>query len=347
MRIGIVNDMAMAIEGMRRAVLSCGEHEVAWVARNGREAVEQCANDCPDLILMDLIMPVMDGVEATRQIMQASPCPILVVTASVNHNSAMVFEAMGAGALDAVNTPMLGMGGESGGRDLLLRKIRMIGVLNRTSRSAAAAPPVRERPQAADPSTQGCLLTIGSSSGGPQALAEILARLPADFPAPVVLVQHVDEQFVAGLADWLDRQSALKVRLAREGDRPEAGTVLLAGSNNHLILKDDGRLAYTPEPLQTPYRPSVDVFWHSLVTGWQGDIVAVLLTGMGRDGAQGMLELRHKGACTIAQDEASSAVYGMPKAARELHAALEILPLETIPVLVMSKFPVRIRREAQ
>lgn len=347
MRIGIVNDMSMAIEGMRRVVLSSGEHEVAWIARDGREAVAQCADDCPDLILMDLIMPVMDGVEATRQIMQATPCPILVVTASVNHNSAMVFEAMGAGALDAVNTPLLGMGGQSEGRDLLLRKIRMIGVLNRTSSQTAAAPRVRRPSETADPSTQGCLLTIGSSSGGPQALAEILSRLPADFPAPVVLVQHVDEQFVAGLANWLDRQSALKVRLAREGDRPEAGTVLLAGSNNHLILKNDGRLAYTPEPRQTPYRPSVDVFWHSLVTDWQGDIVAILLTGMGRDGAQGMLELRHKGACTIAQDEASSAVYGMPKAAKELNAALEILPLETIPVSVMSKFPVGRRREAQ
>ncbi len=347
MRVGIVNDMPMAVEGMRRAVLSCGEHEMAWIARDGREAVEQCARECPDLILMDLIMPVMDGVEATRQIMQATPCPILIVTASVKHNSAMVFEAMGAGALDAVNTPILGMGGQGEGHDLLLRKIHMIGVLNQTRTPAAAIPPARSRRETIDPSTRGCLLTIGSSSGGPQALAEILRTLPVDFPASVVLIQHVDEQFVAGLADWLDRQTALKVRLANEGDRPEVGTVLLAGSNNHLILKNTGELAYTPEPLQTPYRPSVDVFWHSLAACWQGEIMAILLTGMGRDGARGMLELRHKGACTIAQDEASSAVYGMPKAARELHAALEILSLETIPALVMSKFPVQIRQEAQ
>lgn len=346
MRIAIVNDMPMAIEAMRRVVLSSKQHDVVWTAHNGIEAVERCARNRPDLILMDLIMPEMDGVEATRRIMRDTPCPILIVTASVNQNSAIVFEAMGAGALDAVNTPMLGMGGESEGREILLRKIRMIGVLKRSATRVVLSPAGPETGNA-DPSTRGSLLTIGSSSGGPQALAEVLQRLPADFPAPVVLVQHVDEQFVAGLADWLDRQTALKVRLAEEGDRPEAGTVLLAGSNNHLVMKKSGRLAYTPEPLAMPYRPSVDVFWHSLATCWQGDIVAVLLTGMGRDGAQGMLELRKRGACTIAQDEASSAVYGMPKAAKELHAALEILSLETIPILVQSKFPAQVGRELQ
>ena len=346
MRIAIVNDMPMAIEGMRRAVTSNGEHDVLWTARNGAEAVDKCARQRPELILMDLIMPEMDGVEATRRIMQATPCPILIVTASVNQNSAIVFEAMGAGALDAVNTPMLGMAGQGEGREALLRKIHLISVLSRSAALPVASHAGVE-PGGKDPSTLGGLLTIGSSSGGPQALAEILSRLPADFPVPVVLVQHVDEQFVAGLADWLDRQTALTVRLAEEGDRPQAGTVLLAGSNNHLTMTGNGRLAYTPEPRQTPYRPSVDVFWHSLATSWQGDVVAVLLTGMGRDGARGMLELRHKGAYTIAQDEQSSAVYGMPKAARELHAALKISSLETIPTLVMSKFPAHARWEFQ
>lgn len=341
MRIAIVNDMPMAVEVMRRVVVSCAEHEVIWVAHNGFEAIEHCANDIPDLILMDLIMPEMDGVEATRQIMAASPCPILLVTASVEQNSAMVFEAMGAGALDAVNTPMLGLSGEGEGRDILLDKIRVIGILNHTSTMKPSV--VASRPhipaEAVVLPNSGQLLVIGSSSGGPQALASILRELPADFPAPIVIVQHVDVQFVAGLADWLDQQCALNVRLARAGERPIAGTALLAGRNDHLVLTNNGELAYTPEPVQMPYRPSVDVFWRSLASAWRGDIIAVLLTGMGRDGAQGMLELRNKGAFTIAQDEASCAVYGMPKAAKELQAALKISALESIPTLVMTKFP--------
>ncbi len=253
MRIAIVNDMQMAVEVMRRVVLSSGIHEVVWVALNGYEAVEQCSLDTPDLILMDLIMPEMDGVEATRRIMESCPCPILLVTASVDQNSAMVFEAMGAGALDAVNTPLLGMSGQGEGYDLLLNKIHIIGVLNKTAAQVAALH-VPVKPARTDPSTRGQLLTIGSSSGGPQALAEILRTLPAEFPVPVVLIQHVDVQFVASLADWLDQQCRLKVRLAQDGDRPEVGTVLLAGSNNHLILQASGELTYTPDPVQMPLR---------------------------------------------------------------------------------------------
>lgn len=342
MRIAIVNDMRMAVEAMRRVVVNSGIHEVVWVALDGQEAVEQCSSNTPDLILMDLIMPQMDGVEATRRIMETCPCPILLVTASVAQNSAMVFEAMGAGALDAVNTPILGLTGQGEGCDLLLSKIRMIGVLNKTA-TQTATPQAAVRSMRTDPSTCGKLLTIGSSSGGPQALATILSSLPADFPVPVVLIQHVDVQFVAGLADWLNQQCQLTVRLAQPGDRPEVGSVLLAGSNDHLILESSGRLTYTAEPTQMPYRPSVDVFWHSLNAYWQGEIMAILLTGMGRDGALGMLELRNNGAYTIAQDQESSAVYGMPKAAKELHAALKILPLASISTLVMSKFPVDMR----
>ncbi len=343
MKVAIVNDMAMAVEGMRRVI--CEQHELAWVARDGQEAVERCAEDVPDLILMDLVMPVMDGVAATRRIMQQSPCPILVVTASVNENSDKVFEAMGAGALDAVNTPLLGMSGQGEGRAALLHKIRMIGILTRNVSGSGPQPPVAADTPAGR--RQGPLLAIGSSSGGPQAVAEILRGLPADYPAPVILVQHVDAQFSAGLADWLDQQTVLPVRLAEAGDRPRPGEVLVAGTNDHLVLRSNGELDYTETPKEMPYRPSVDVFWHSLAAGWNGDITAVLLTGMGRDGAQGMLALRRRGAHTIAQDEATSAVYGMPRAARELGAALEILPLGSIVTLLKSQHPATRREETR
>jgi chemotaxis response regulator CheB len=146
----------------------------------------------------------------------------------------------------------------------------------------------------------------------------------------VLVVQHVDEQFAAGMADWLNRESALTVRVACEGDELQKGTVLLAGTNDHLVLKETQRVGYTPHPRENVYRPSVDVFLQSAASGWPGRIIGVLLTGMGRDGAFGLKTLRNLGHPTIAQDQATSAVYGMPKAAAQLDAAAEILPLPQI-----------------
>ena len=158
----------------------------------------------------------------------------------------------------------------------------------------------------------------------------MLAHLPADFPAPIVIVQHVDAQFATGLANWLGGQTALRVRLARDGDRPEAGTALLAGQDDHLIFASPARLAYTRQPLDCAYRPSIDLFFKSADRFWPGDVIGVVLTGMGRDGAEGLRALHRNGHHTIAQDRPSSAVYGMPGAAAELHAASEILALDKI-----------------
>lgn len=324
MRIAIVNDMLLAVEAMRRVVIGSGEHHVAWVARDGAQAVEQCAKDRPDLVLMDLIMPVMDGVEATRQIMEATPCPIVVVTANVNDNAAKAFEAMGAGALDAVNTPVLG--GASSAKALLAK----IDTIRRLTGPVGIRKPATVVPvgRPAD-FKHDQLVAIGASAGGPTAVAKVLAELPADFPAAIVVVQHVDEQFAAGLCDWLASHTALHVRLAKEGDQPVAGTVLLGARETHLVFNNGTHLGYSPQP-ESSFHPSVDVFFRSITRHWQGKAVGVLLTGMGRDGAEGLKALRDHGWHTIAQDKESSAVYGMPKAAAELNAASEILSLEKI-----------------
>lgn len=329
MRIGIVNDMPMAVEGLRRVIQSSGGHDVAWAALSGSEALKYCVADLPDLILMDIIMPEMNGVETTRLIMQSNPCPILIVTSSVNKNSALVFEAMGNGALDAVNTPVLMGGDASDAQQVLLRKISMLEILTNPKVRAPASPceKTTEKPVVREGVS---LVAIGASSGGPQALATVLKGLPADFNSAVIIVQHVDAQFSQGLADWLDQQVSLPVRLAKPGDRPLGGTVLLAGTDDHLVLTNSGSLRYVEEPKSTPYRPSVDVFWESLHKYWQGDLTAVLLTGMGRDGAQSMLGLMQHGTHTIAQDKASCAVFGMPKAAIELNAAKQVCALDEI-----------------
>lgn len=330
MKIAIVNDTQMAVEALKRVVLSTSEHEIAWITYNGKEAVEHARNNSPDLILMDLIMPVMDGVEATRQIMQTSPCAILVVTATISAQSGKVFEAMGAGALDAVNTPVLTPSNDAEGAQDLLHKINIIGKLinpkakyteNNKNKVTEVSKPIINNAQ---------LLVIGASTGGPGALATILSKLPENFPAPIVIVQHVDEQFVAGLAGWLNDQVRLPVRLANHNDKLEAGTVLLSSSGQHIQISQAGTLRYCDEPKEYPYKPSANVLFESVAKNWQGQAIGVLLTGMGRDGAAGLLAMHNKGFETIAQDMESCAVYGMPKAAIELNAARQILPLKEI-----------------
>jgi two-component system response regulator WspF len=328
MKIGIVNDLPTAAEALRRAIALQPAHEVIWVAHDGAEAVVYCTQQKPDLVLMDLIMPGMGGVEATRLIMTGTPCAILIVTANVAANATGVFEAMGYGALDAVDTPAFGSKNPRASAAPLLAKIDSISkrIDNRgdTLRMAtlvfASAPALHENP----------LVAIGASAGGPAALAKLLSGLPADFPAAIVIVQHVDAQFAVGLADWLSQQSRVPVRVAQEGDRPAVGSVLVAGTSDHLILTSTRRLSYTREPSDYVYRPSVDIFFHSVRRFWPFETVGVLLTGMGRDGAVGLKALRDKGCHTIAQDEASSAVYGMPKAAAALDAAVDIMALEQI-----------------
>ncbi len=334
MKIAIVNDMPMAVEALRRALAFEPGHEVVWVANNGAEAVKYCAELTPDLILMDLIMPVMDGVEATRRIMAESPCAIVIVTVDREQNVRRVFEAMGHGALDVVDTPAVGAGNAQEAAAPLLRKILNISWLigQSGSRVRSAAPHLRTTGQ------RESLVAIGSSAGGPAALEVLLKGLPADFPAAIVLVQHVDQVFASGMAEWLSSACGLPVRLAQQGERPQSGIVLLAGTNHHIRLLKNGTLAYTAEPVNEIYRPSIDVFFESVANYWNGDAVGVLLTGMGRDGAQGLKLMREQGFLTIAQDQHSSAVYGMPKAAAAIDAAVEIRPLDKIAPRLLEVF---------
>lgn len=316
MRLGIVNDVSLAAEALRRAVRS--EHEVAWTAVSGESAVDNCLRDLPDLVLMDMVMPGMNGVETTRRIMEVSPCPILVVTSDVDRNAGLVFDALGAGAMDVVATPVLHGPSAEDGCALLLRKIQRVGRL------------VQPEPQPVRPSSMAHpLLAIGASSGGPAALAAVLGSLPADLPAPVLVGQHLDERFVSSLARWLDGECVLPVRVAVEGERPAPGEILVADSAAHLAVQKDGSLGYRPDAT-LPYVPSIDVLFDSISRYWSGSCVGILLTGMGKDGAAGLLSLRQRRFHTIAQDEATSAVYGMPRAAAELSAAVEILALEDI-----------------
>lgn len=332
MKVGIVNDLAVACEALRRAVAQDRALEVAWIARDGAEAVECARRQRVDVILMDLIMPRMNGVEATREIMRVAPCPILVVTATVTGNASLVYEALGAGALDAVNTPTFARGAEIEGAAELLRRIRLIARVEAVTvtevavRAPVAAP--RAPLAAATP-----ILAIGASTGGPRAVADVIRALPKPFAGAVLIVQHVSHVFVKGYAEWLVVETGARVTLARAGHAPQPGDVLVAAEDRHMVLDAEGRIAYREHAALQPdpqlHRPAVDELFVSLAgSGRTG--VAVLLTGMGRDGAAGLLRLRQAGWHTIAQDEATSVVWGMPRAAVDGGAACEVLPITAI-----------------
>ena len=323
MRIGIVNDSALARESLRRAVALDLDCTIAWFAADGAEAVGKAAIDPPDVVLMDLFMPVMDGVESTRRIMKANPCSIVIVTGSVTENFGMVCRAMGAGALDAVDTP-LGSGIPSSRTEALLARLARLKGIRRPI--AVPAPP----PYVSTTDHLPPVVAIGCSTGGPDALVRILSNLPARFPAAIVIAQHIGLSYAASLAEWLGKRCAFAVRVAREGDCLEPGIATLAATDDHMVFADDRTLRYTSTPHDYPYRPSVDVLFQSLAARGPKRGIGVILTGMGSDGARGMALLGSKGWHTIAQDEATSIVFGMPQAAIQHHSVCEVLALDAI-----------------
>jgi two-component system, chemotaxis family, response regulator WspF len=335
MRIGIAASRVAEAKLLRAAVLLKREHQVIWMTDSGAAAVELSAKDTPDLLLMGLRARA-EAVDAIRRIMASTPCGILIVTASVQRDTGRVFEAMGHGAMDVVDMPA------SPSLEDATELLERISIVSRLvgDKTVAQVPVCDSRSAASD---SWPLVAIGASTGGPAAVAQLLRALPQDFPAAIVLIQHVDAQFAHGMADWLNQQSALPVAVAREGQRLAPGHVLLAGTSDHLVLKAPQHLGYTSEPRQSVYRPSVDVFFESVRRYWRGDAVGVLLTGMGGDGARGLKALRTGGHHTIAQDQDSSVVYGMPKAAATLNAAVDILPMDRIAARLVAVVAERTR----
>ncbi|MDH3284688.1 MAG: chemotaxis response regulator protein-glutamate methylesterase, partial [Acidobacteriota bacterium] len=292
MRVGIVaNDHATA-ETLRSVVLSAESTAAAWTAVSGSETLALCLRDPVDVVLLD--MGLHEPVPAlVGRLRRETATTILLATAAERSYAPEVFEALRLGAVDAVVAPVAGGDTCAGARELvekLGRVRRLLEVPRRRRRRgapAAVAPP---------------LVILGASTGGPQALATVLGALPRDLPAPVVVVQHLDAEFTDGMIEWLGSATSLEVVPAVTGARPEPGGVWVATGNAHVTLGADGTFLTSAEPEELPYRPSVDVFCRSAAHHWTGLGVAVLLTGLGRDGGAGLLALRHAGWHTIAQD---------------------------------------------
>ena len=321
MKIAIVEPNARLLRAVERALGGSG-HDVVWHTANGQDALRRCVGEPPDILLLSLGVTDCKPDELTRRLLAKHACAIVLLAGPASDLSS-TYDAMGAGAIDVVKTPTFDVDGEVVGAETLRGKIRTAGRLlghGSTDKLAAVALPKTT-------SAQPPLVAIGASTGGPQAILTVLSALPKPFAGAILIVQHVDGEFSAGLASWLAETSGLRVELARPGSVPTAGMALLAGTEEHLVMVAGGSLRYTPTPRELPYRPSVDVLFQSLVQHAKTPGVAALLTGMGRDGAQGLKKLRQAGWLTIAQDEASCVVYGMPKAAAQLGAAARVLGL--------------------
>ena len=327
-RVLVVDDSPLVCQVLGRLLETDPAVRVIGYAADGKEAVEKTFQLKPDMITMDIQMPGMDGLEATEKIMAYRPTPILIVTSARDRRGVQVtMEALAAGALEVVEKPTIMpdnswevLGASLVEKVKVLAGVRVITHLKGRSRRLVgrARPDERERPQR--------VVGIGVSTGGPAVLAMILGTLPADSPLGALIVQHITEGFMAGLVEWLSRQVRLPIRLAHEGDPIRPGGVLMAPEGTHLVVERGGRVHLRREPPVGGHRPSADVLLHSLADVYGGAAVGVLLTGMGRDGAEGLRAIRSAGGYTMVQDEESCAVFGMPKAAIELGAAQDILP---------------------
>ena len=331
-RVLLVDDSPIALHIMQRLLSRSPDIAVVGTAADGREALELLPALNPDVICTDLHMTVMDGLEFTREVMDKYPRPILVVSVSVEPDSPNVFRLLEAGAVDVYAKPRAIIEAD---QDKLARelasKIRILSGVHVFRRNGAALRTVP--PQALlSPQARATvrIVAIGASTGGPQALRAILSYLPTDFPAPVLCVQHIAHGFLSELVAWLAESSPLPVRKAAAGESPQAGVVYFAAEDAHLDLDSGGRFVLSREPPCDGHRPSITVTLRAVARQFGPGAVGVLLTGMGRDGADGMAAITGAGGVTIAQDEASCVVYGMPREAVALGAARHVLPLEQI-----------------
>jgi two-component system chemotaxis response regulator CheB len=343
-RVLVVEDSLTVRARLLEVLRSDPAIEVVAEAEDGKQAIELCKTLRPDVVTMDMMLPELSGLSATEYIMAYCPTPILIVSSSVNRGELFkTYEALTAGALDVLEKPT---GEEPPGvweRNFLstvklISRVRVI--THPRGRLAPGRPQPMLRPSplpSADIQTGCRVIAIGASTGGPGAIVEILRSLPPEFDLPILFVLHINIMFGAAFAEWLDGQTEHRVAYARDGEpfASAVGRVVMAPPDQHMVVRD-GRLRLNHDPERYSCRPSVDTLFESVAAEFGPNAAGVLLTGMGRDGASGLLEMRRAGAFTIAQDQATSVVYGMPQQAAALNAATRIVPLGEVGPLMTS-----------
>ena len=323
-RVLIVDD-SMVTRSLLRAMLETDDQIlVVGEAEDGPKAIAMTRDLRPNLVTMDLHMPGMGGVEAIREIMSASAVPILVVSGRID--AQLACEAIACGALDVLAKPDISQGASLVAKVKLLSGVPVVSHIRQTSRPIAVAPPDLAPMGDGSP----LVFSIASSTGGPQALDILLASLPADFPCPIVVAQHISPGFSAGLADWLNSKSRLSVRLAKDGDVLRPAVVYICPSESNLTVTRQRSLVLEAWADGQIYHPSCDRLLSSVAGAFGKQAVGIILTGMGRDGVDGIASIDHAGGITLAQDEQSSIVFGMNGEAVRSGHVHEALPLTEI-----------------
>jgi two-component system chemotaxis response regulator CheB len=332
-RVLVVEDSLTVRKRLVEVLQSDPDLEVVAEAPDGQRAIELCQSLRPDVMTLDMMLPIMTGVAVTEYVMAYCPTPILIVSASTNRGELFkTYEALAAGALDVLEKPNANTVPEGWERNFIstVKLISRIKVITHprgrlVQRHVGTATEFSPRSEPCQPR----VVAIGASTGGPAAVLAILRELPANFPWPVLVVIHLGQPFATAMAEWLDGQSAIRVRYAKDGEPLPKSGVILAPPDRHLVLRG-GLLRLTDEPERHSCRPSVDVLFESLAREMGSGFAAFLLTGMGKDGALGLLAARHSGAMTYAQNEASSVVFGMPGEAIRIGAAQRVLSIEEV-----------------
>ena len=339
----IVEDSAVVRELLAHVLASDPEIRIAGFAKDGAEAIARLEELKPDVVTMDIHMPGLDGYRTTRRIMETRPVPIVIVSSDCDPDDVTkVFRALEAGAVAVAAKPP-GPGApryEECARKLIetVRAMSEVRVVKRWTRDrwpaaqVAASPAPREIFPAARAQIR--LVAIGASTGGPLVLQTILAALPKPFPVPILIVQHISTGFVQGLADWLAQSTGLPVRLSRDGERTLPGHAYLAPDSVHMRIEKNGCISCAEGAPESGLCPAVSCLFRSVASAYGEQAVGILLSGMGRDGAEDLKLMRARGAVTIAQDKESSVVNGMPGAAVEIGAAMHVLPPEGIAALL-------------
>jgi len=333
-KVLIVEDSLVVSHLLLQILQSDPEIVVVGQARNGEEAVWLANHLKPDVITMDINMPKLDGIEATKLIMQQCPTRIIVVSAAGNNNeSKSAFEAIKSGALQVIDKPKGYLASDYEQiKGNLIKSVKLMSTLKVVTRWATKKPfkPLVKQPTV---KTSGKIkvMGIGASTGGPAALNYLLSRLPKNFPLPILIVQHITFGFGAAFADWLNTESSLPVFLAKQGQAIEPGRVYIAPDGYHLGVNSNGVIHLTNKKVNYNHHiPSVNYLFESLAKSYGHQSLGLLLTGMGDDGALGLRLIREAGGRTFVQDEESSVVFGMPKEAIRIGAAEKIVPLNTV-----------------